>query len=102
MRAYRAADISNDGFIDRKEFKNLVHLLYYYNDLYVLFKEMDADHDKRISFKEFCKGHEMIGIHLKNKADLKKVFNSIDTNGGGMILFDEFCMFMAKQKILHV
>ncbi len=99
MRAYKACDVSNDGFIDEKEFKNLVGLLRYYNELFLIFKKLDRNSDKRISFEEFVKGHSLLNIKVQDKKQLQSVFNKIDTNGGGMILFDEFCIFMAKQKM---
>eukprot|EP01043_Picozoa_sp_COSAG02_P093628 COSAG02_NODE_30130_length_556_cov_1.757112_1_plen_44_part_10 len=32
MRAYHAADVSHDGFIERSEFKNLLKYLVYFNN----------------------------------------------------------------------
>ena len=34
MRAYRAADQNNDGYITRKEFGNLLESIRYFNDLW--------------------------------------------------------------------
>ncbi|CAG8518141.1 5625_t:CDS:2, partial [Ambispora gerdemannii] len=89
MRAYKAADTSKDGFIDFQEFGRLVDLLFYYNQLFKLFSQLDIDKDRRISFEEFKKGHELMGIHARTKKALKEAFDSIDTNLGGYILFDE-------------
>lgn len=99
MRAYKAADVTQDGFIDKSEFKQLVKLLSFYDELFCLFLKLDTNNDKRISFVEFCKAHEMIGMKGSNAKELKRVFDMIDSNGGGMILFDEFCVYMAKQKV---
>ncbi|CAG8437308.1 6174_t:CDS:2 [Funneliformis mosseae] len=100
MRAYKAADASNDGFIDFEEFGRLVDLLYYYNDLFKVFKKLDTDSDRRISFEEFKKGHKLIGIDASSEKQIKKEFDEIDTNKGGFILFDEFCTFAAKKKLI--
>ncbi len=79
------------GFIEFKEFRHLIDLLYYYNQLNNLFKQLDTNHDKRISFNEFKKGHKLIGILNIDENHLKQEFNRIDTNHGGYILFDEVC-----------
>eukprot|EP01117_Protostelium_nocturnum_P009908 TRINITY_DN352_c0_g1_i1.p1 TRINITY_DN352_c0_g1~~TRINITY_DN352_c0_g1_i1.p1 ORF type:complete len:188 (+),score=63.09 TRINITY_DN352_c0_g1_i1:24-587(+) len=99
IRAYKAADSSKDGFIERKEFAILMDYLFYYDKLWHDFQKLDVDHDRRVSLVEFEKGHEIAGLHGKHsKADLKKAFDSIDTNHGGFILFEEFCNYVAKQK----
>ncbi|CAG8472287.1 13142_t:CDS:2 [Ambispora leptoticha] len=100
MRAYKAADTSRDGFIDFKEFGRLIDLLFYYDEIYKLFSKLDRNHDRRVSFEEFQKGHELIGIHTRSKAELKGEFDAIDTNHGGYILFEEFCIYAAKQKLI--
>jgi Ca2+-binding EF-hand superfamily protein len=78
-----------DGFIDFKEFGRLIDLLYYYNELFQIFKKLDLDNDRRISFAEFKKGHKIIGFSGLSNAELKEQFDDIDTNQGGFILFDE-------------
>ncbi|CAG8541569.1 23599_t:CDS:2, partial [Racocetra persica] len=59
MRAYKAADTSKDGFIERDE------------------------------FPQFKKGYRLMGINRLSKDEIKEEFNKIDTNHGGYILFDE-------------
>ncbi|GBB93054.1 hypothetical protein RclHR1_02100003 [Rhizophagus clarus] len=100
MRAYKATDTSQDGFVDFKEFGRLIDLLHYYNNLYQIFKELDIDNDRRIDFNEFKKGHELMGIDVSSTKELKKKFDEIDTNHGGHILFDEFCIYAAKIKLI--
>ncbi|RGB24742.1 hypothetical protein C1646_772653 [Rhizophagus diaphanus] len=82
MRAYKAADTSQDGFIDFKEFGRLIDLLHYYNELFKIFKKLDIDNDRRIDFGEFKKGHKLIGINGGSNKELKAKFNEIDTNLG--------------------
>lgn len=67
----------------------MLELLYHYNELSDLFGQLDTNKDKRISFNEFKKGHELIGQSHLDGAQLKKEFDRIDTNHGGYILFDE-------------
>ncbi|CAG8613632.1 12262_t:CDS:2, partial [Ambispora gerdemannii] len=89
MRAYKATDTSKDGFIDFEEFGRLIDLLFYYNELFKLFSKLDINKDRRINFEEFKKGHELMGIQARTKAELQKAFDAIDTNLGGYILFEE-------------
>ena len=71
------------------EFHRLIQLLYYYNELSNLFGQLDTNKDKRISFTEFKKGHQLIGQTNFDDHQLKEQFHRIDTNHGGYILFDE-------------
>jgi len=100
MRAYKAADTSQDGFIDFKEFGRLIDLLHYYNKLFQIFKKLDIDNDRRIDFNEFKKGYELMEINVDSNKELKAKFDEIDTNLGGYILFDEFCTYAAKIKLI--
>lgn len=63
--------------------------LQYYDELSKIFEEIDTDDDHRVSFDEFKKGIEQLGEDYTSEADLRREFNSIDTNRGGYILFDE-------------
>ena len=71
------------------EFHHLIELLYYYNELSNLFGQLDTNKDKRISYSEFKKGHQLIGRTDLDDYQLKEEFHQIDTNHGGYILFDE-------------
>lgn len=55
---------------------------------------LDKNSDKRIGRDEFEEGHKLLGLE-----SAKGAFDKIDTNGGGYILFDEFCTFMAKKQL---
>ncbi|CAG8473583.1 hypothetical protein C2G38_2110247 [Gigaspora rosea] len=99
LRAYKAADTSKDGFVQLDEFGRLLELLHYYNELYEIFKVLDVDHDKRISFEEFKKGHKLMKLDGLSDEELREEFGKIDTNNGGLILFDEFCIYAAKRKL---
>ena len=52
----------------------------------------------RIDFGEFLRGMNHIGLNMSIK-DATKEFDRIDVNGGGQILFDEFCAWVRKRKI---
>ena len=67
----------------------MIDLLGYYDKISETFQQLDTNQDKRISFAEFKKGHELLGEDSSNESELRREFNSIDTNHGGYILFDE-------------
>ena len=55
-----------------------------------MFKILDTDDNKCIDFKEFIKGHDLIGISVKSdKKLLKEKFNEICTDNKKYIYFDE-------------
>jgi Ca2+-binding EF-hand superfamily protein/GAF domain-containing protein len=99
MRAYKAVDVNNDGYVTKKEFPHLISMLEQYLDMFQLFKHLDVDGDKRISYNEFKKGHELIGITAHSDSELKKLFENMDSDKGGWILFGEFCSFMVALKV---
>ncbi|KAJ3416975.1 hypothetical protein HDV05_007457 [Chytridiales sp. JEL 0842] len=99
MRAYKAADASSDGFISKEEFGRFVDLLMYYFDAIKMFEKVDKDGDRRITLDEFKKSRKTFGLDNSSDEQVKKEFDAIDTNKGGMILFEEFCIYLAKKKI---
>ena len=91
MRAYKAADVSGDGFIERREFKKLLHYLVYFNNVWHLFEQVDANGDRRLDLSEFKRGCAVVGVGGLSEAELVAEFDQIDENQGGYVLFDEFC-----------
>lgn len=94
MRAFKATDTSGNGFIDRQEFPFCLSYVVYYNNLWSLFTALDEDGDRRITKQEFLK----VANKLDLPRDADQVFSEIDINGGGIILFDEFCHWLAQNK----
>lgn len=94
MAAYKAADRSGDGFVSRNEFGYFLQFIVYYNNLWTFFSALDNDSDRRISKDEFMKAAPKLDLGRDSNA----VFAEIDTNGGGLVLFDEFCHWMAVNK----
>ena len=99
LRAYKAADVSGDGYIQKKEFKMLFTLIVEYDHLHQKFSELDSNGDHRISFEEFVQGAKILGMEGSTPQKLKSLFDGIDSNAGGKILFDEFVMFFAKKRV---
>ena len=90
LRAYKAADRNGDGFIRRREFRLLLKYIIYFNELWEVFDEIDGNHDHRLNPAEFSAGCGKLGIKL-SRADAAAEFAAMDENGGGFVLFDEFC-----------
>lgn len=62
-----------------------------------MFTRLDKNEDRRLDIKEFRRGAHMLacwGIVIDNPV---KTFNEIDTTGGGVILFDEFCSWIINK-----
>jgi len=95
MRAYKAADVTGDGFIQRKEFRKLLHYLVYFNNVWHLFEQIDSNGDRRLDAQEFIEGCRVVGIEGLSPVELEREFGEIDGNGGGFVLFDEFCSWCA-------
>ena len=94
MRAYKKTtlkDGNGDDWVQRIEFIKLLRNIFYFNRIYLVFDTIDTDDDRRIDLEEFRAGFNV--LNLQGNAD--EVFNTIDTNHGGKILFIEFCEWFA-------
>ena len=94
MQAYKAADVHQDGYIERREFRLLMHYIVIFSNLWSKFSALDSDQDRRIDVSEFIDGCGELGLQLSS-TDGKAKFAEIDTNNGGFILFSEFCKWAA-------
>jgi len=107
MRAFQIAKDSQksnrgdmgDDYIELKEFKFFLLSLRQYFEYYVAFMLVDADSDRRISLEEFTAAKEKIEVWVGKIDDAEAVFNEIDDNHGGKILFDEFCRWAIKKNL---
>ena len=97
MRAYKAADLSGDGFIGRREFLLLLEYLVYFNNLFHKFQEIDANHDRRLTLEEFVHGCAVVGVAV-DREEAEREFAKMDANSGGYVLFDEFCVWCANRE----
>ena len=98
MRAYHAADRSKDGFIERSEFALLLQYMVYFNNLWHKFEAIDSDHDRRLDLAEFTAGCQILGLDISAE-ETEAEFMRCDADGGGMILFGEFCGWCASRHI---
>jgi Ca2+-binding EF-hand superfamily protein len=107
IRAFNAAKAKcppktalSDDYIERREFRLLLLYLRQYFEYYQAFCRIDLDDDRRIDFTEFKKG--IPSLERWTKIDISNpqaIFNEIDTNGGGIILFDEFARWAIKKSL---
>jgi len=56
-----------------------------------MFDRVDTDDDNRIDYGEFKRAVPIMNKWGVKIVDPKKTFAKIDSNGGGKILFTEFC-----------
>lgn len=97
MRAYKSAIAAGkDDWVHKKLFKTLLGNLFYFNKLFWIFDNVDGDKDRRLTCDEFKWCLNMCGAQMSDK-ELKTEFKKIDRNGGGIILFDEFCKYFTEK-----
>jgi len=97
MRAYKKTtlkDGNGDDWVQRNEFIKLLRNIFYFNRVYMVFDDIDTDDDRRIDLSEFERGFDVLRLGEEHTAE--NVFKAIDRNGGGFILFNEFCSWFAK------
>ena len=97
IRAYKAADRSGNGLIERREFRLLLQHLVYFNNLHHKFAEIDANHDRRLSLEEFVRACAKVGVAVERK-EAEREFAKMDDNSGGYVLFNEFCAWCARRE----
>lgn len=99
MRAYKATIKAGDGddWVEKKEFKSLLGNLIYFNKVFWLFDKSDNDRDRRLTFQEFTWCLTCLGEKV-SQSEARQEFSRVDRNGGGIILFDEFCKYLTSRK----
>lgn len=95
-------------YIDFHEFRYFLVYLSHYLELFLIFCACDDGADRRMSYDEFQRAipkllewglEPHIAKVVKARPDL--VFQSIDADGGGVVLFDEFCHWALWNHIFH-
>ena len=71
--------------------------LFFFNDLWHKFEVIDTSGDRRLDLGEFVRGAALIDLHFAED-EARAVFDEIDENGGGVILFNEFCAYVCRMK----
>lgn len=67
----------------------LLKYLLYFQDMWGSFEALDTDKDGRLDLEEFKAGCATLGIEISS-AEAASEFATCDTDGGGMVLFEEF------------
>jgi len=106
MRAYMIAKDSQrskrpeigDDYIELREFKFFLLSLRQYFEYWQAFMRVDASGDRRIDLEEFKAAQSTIEVWV-GEIDAEEEFGKIDRNGGGFILFDEFCKWAIKKNL---
>lgn len=106
MRAFQAAKSKgnkkskySDDYIEKCEFRIFLVYLRQYFEYYEMFDRIDTGDDKKINVYEFTTAVPELAKWGVKVEDPGKSFKEIDTNGGGEILFDEFCHWAIKHSL---
>lgn len=99
MRAFQAAKNYDkksrarlgEDFVTKSEFRILLMYLRKYFELFVMFDRIDGDGDRRLTLQEFSAATAKLATWGVKISDPATEFKSIDRNGGGFVLFQEFC-----------
>ena len=76
----------------------LLEYLIYYNNLWSKFEEIDSSDDRRLELHEFKAGCAVLGEHI-HEDEAEAIFARMDANGGGFVLFDEFCVWVSERQM---
>ena len=80
-------------FVEKREFRTLLVNLRCYLELYAMFSEIDSSDDGRIDFAEFERTVPLLESWGAEIDDPREAFDKIDSDGAGMLLFNEFAMW---------
>lgn len=97
MRAYKAATKKEaDEYVHQRDFRPLLGHIFYFNKLFWLFDNYDGDKDRRLTYPEFKRCLTLCGAKMSEQ-EMRHDFSRVDSNGGGIILFDEFCKYFTQK-----
>ena len=106
MRAFQAAKGAlktkaklGADYVERAEFRLLLVYLRRFFELYVMFDDVDTGDDRRVDRAEFEAALQKLGSWGVVVEDADAEFKAIDVNGGGSILFIEFCKWALSKNL---
>ena len=106
IRAHNAAkakvktkSLHGPDYVERCEFRLVLVYLRQYFEYWAAFKRVDKSDDDRISLIEFMDAKDSIEVWVGPIDDVEATFQEIDTNGGGKILFKEFCRWATRKSL---
>lgn len=88
-----------DDMVEWREFRTFLLSMRQCFEYWAAFCTIDADHDRRISLEEFVSAKETIERWVGPIEDAEATFKRIDTNGGGFVLFGEFCDWSIEKNL---
>jgi EF-hand domain pair len=88
-----------DDYISKGEFRFLLKFLRQYYEYWVAFDRVDTDHDRRLTYKEFLQSASKLEQWGIDMSDPESIWREVDRNGGGKILFDEFCDWAIRKNL---
>ena len=83
-------------------FEYLLKYLKEYSNYWFVFNQIDKSGDRRVSMAEFAKATPLLQERGLRVPNAQAVFDRIDTNNGGYILFDEFCHYAIENEMEFV
>ena len=96
---YKAKSKYSDDYIEWMGFRIFLVYLRQYFEYWVMFERVDASGDHKISLDEFKKAIPTMKKWGVVITDPVKEFKKIDKNGGGSIMFDEFCTYAIQKNL---
>ena len=90
---------NEDDYVSKGEFRVLLKYLRSYFEIWVAFDRIDTGDDRRINHSEFIAAKPLLekwGIDMSNP---EKKWREADRDGGGQILFIEFCDWAIKNQL---
>jgi len=97
--ASRAGNKHDNDLITKGEYRFLLKYLRQYFEYWVMFDRIDTDDDRRISFEEFKIAVPKMAAWGLDMTDVKARWKEVDRNGGGKVLFDEFCNWAIRHNL---
>ncbi|GIQ91161.1 hypothetical protein KIPB_014288, partial [Kipferlia bialata] len=86
-------------WVVRRQFVPLLRNLFYFNKLWSVYSEMATqDMDRRMDVEEFIAGCGLMQLDISRELAVE-AFEAIDSNHGGLVLFDEFAAWISCNQI---
>eukprot|EP00037_Helgoeca_nana_P019877 m.195504 g.195504 ORF g.195504 m.195504 type:complete len:288 (+) comp25034_c1_seq17:4583-5446(+) len=92
--AFKAADRTGDGRIQKKEIRILLKYLLFYDEAWELFKKMDTNANGKLELDEFTLGINMLSLK-EEVGDVEAEFATMNLDEGKGVELDEFAAWLA-------
>ena len=106
MRAFQAAKTKvkaktkyGDDYVTKGEYRFLLKYLRQYYEYWVAFDRIDTNDDRRVSYEEFMQAIPELERWNIDMSDPRAQWRQCDQDGGGMVLFIEFCDWAIKKNL---